>query len=148
MFSNIDFGFVNWSVSNIVLFSSERMRLKISVRKSNDNKANTPARTDKSIVFDKWIREANLSIFPDGSQFDMKRRADIYENPNVSNIDTIFKTRGEFRNLEKTLLIYTDIKRQLSNKQPKWLTIVLRYGISARKNTILIKGRVYCFLNI
>ena len=41
----------------------------------------------------------------------MKRRADIYESPNASNIDTIFKTRGEFRNLEKTLLIYTDIKK-------------------------------------
>lgn len=77
------------------------------MRKNNDNNANTPAEEYISIVFDKWIREANLSIFPDGSQFDMKRRADIYENPNASKIDTIFKTRGEFRNLEKTLLIYT-----------------------------------------
>ena len=81
------------------------------MRKNNDNNANTPAEEYISIVFDKWIREANLSIFPDGSQFDMKRLADIYENPNASNNDTIFETRGEFRNLEKTLLIHTDIKK-------------------------------------
>ena len=48
---------------------------------------------------------------PDGSQFDIKRCAEIYEKPNASIIDIIFEISGEFKNLEKTLLIHTDIKK-------------------------------------
>ena len=121
IFSNIDLGFVNWIVSNTNFFSSMRMRLKTIVRKSNDNIANAPAKTDKSIVFDKFIRDANLSIFPEGSQFEIKRRAEIYEKPNASNIEKIFRTRGDCRNLEKTLLIYTE-RENVAIKQTTEMT--------------------------
>ena len=119
--SNIDLGFVNWIVQNTYFFSSMRMRLKTIERKSNDNIANAPAKTDKSIVFDKFIRDANLSIFSEGSQFEIKRQAEIYEKPNASNIEIISRTGGDCRNLEKTLLIYTE-RENVAIKQTTEMT--------------------------